>query len=222
MTAATIRDITAPAGVDPGRAFRACDSCRTLFLAMRIAGSACSRARTRILNTIHDQLMVEQLVAASGGGYDPTRIRAQISAIAEKALVDHLIIECDSKTHPIAFASLFLPDDGDGQRFSEIARLSSIVLAIDAEALVNSIVQGERVPGVTSPSILADQIECADVVVLNGEPASRNFLLAQAVTLGPQSAGASSDRLRETAAAAGHSKPRSTSRPRSPVLDGES
>ena len=127
--------------------------------------------------------MVEQLVAADGGGYDPGRIRAQISAIAEKASVDHLIIECDSKTHPIAFASLFLPDDGDGQRFSQIARLSSILLAIDADALVNSIVQGERVSGVTSPSILADQIECADVVVLSGEPASRNFLLAQAVTL---------------------------------------
>ena len=131
----------------------------------------------------HDQLMVEHLVAADGGGYDPGRIRAQISAIAEKELVDHLIIECDSKTHPIAFASLFLPDDGDGQPFSEIARLSSILLAIDADALVSSIVQGERVSGVTSPSILADQIECADLVVLSGEPASRNFLLAQAVTL---------------------------------------
>lgn len=133
--------------------------------------------------TIHDQLRVEQLIAASGGGYDPERIKAQISAIAESASVDHLIIECDSKTHPIAFASLFLPDDGDGKRFSQIARLSSILLAIDADALVSSIVQGERVPGVTSPSILADQIECADVVVLSGEPASRNFLLAEAVAL---------------------------------------
>lgn len=132
---------------------------------------------------IHDQLMVEHLAAADGGGYDPERIRAQISAIAESALIDHLIIECDSKTHPIAFASLFLPDDGDGQRFSQTVRLSSILLAADAHALLSSIVQGERVPGVTSPSILADQIECADVVVLSGEPASRSFLLAQAVTL---------------------------------------
>ena len=120
-------------------------------------------------------------MAASGGGYDPGRIRAQISAIAEKALVDHLIIECDSKTHPIAFASLFLPDGGDGQRFSEIARLSSILLAVDSETLLSSIVHGNRAPGVTSPCILADQIECADVVVLNGEPADRDFMLARAV-----------------------------------------
>lgn len=131
----------------------------------------------------HDQLLVEQLVAAEGGGYDPGRIRAQIAAIAEKAAVEHLIIDCDSKTHPIAFASLFLPDEGDGQRFSQIARLSSILLAVDADALLGSIVEGERVSGVTSPSILADQIECADVVVLSGEPASRSFLLARAVIL---------------------------------------
>ncbi|HWM24417.1 MAG TPA: GTP-binding protein [Chthoniobacterales bacterium] len=131
----------------------------------------------------HDQLMVEHLAAADGGGYDPGKIRAQISAIAERASVDHLIVECDSRTHPIAFASLFLPDDGDGQGFSQIARLSSILLAVDADALVGSIVQGERVSGVTSPSILADQIECADVVVLSGDPAARSFLLAQAVTL---------------------------------------
>src|SRR5205823_55326 len=120
--------------------------------------------------TIPDQLMVEELLATSAGAYDPLRIRAQISAIAEKALVNHLIIECDSKTHPIAFASLFLPDGGDGQRFSEIARLSSILLAIDPETLLSSIVHGSRAPGVTSACILADQIECADVIVLDGEP----------------------------------------------------
>jgi G3E family GTPase len=131
--------------------------------------------------TIRDRLMVEELVAASAGGYDPLRIRAQISAIAEKALVDHLIIECDSKTHPIAFASLFLPDGGDGQRFSEIARLSSILLTIDSETLLSSIVHGNRAPGVTSACILADQIECADVIVLDGEPADRDRMLAHAV-----------------------------------------
>jgi G3E family GTPase len=131
--------------------------------------------------TIGPEVRVEQLVGASGGGYDPGRIRAQIAAIAEKALVDHLIIECDSKTHPIAFASLFLPGGGDGERFSEIARLSSILLAIDSETLLSFLVYGNRAPGVTSPCILADQIECADVVALYGEPSDPDFLLARAV-----------------------------------------
>lgn len=132
--------------------------------------------------TIHDELLVEQLVAAaSGGGYDPGQIRAQISAIAEKAQIDHLIIECDSKTHPIALASLFLPDGAASSQFLEVARLSSVLLAIDAKALLNSIVNGNEEPGVTSPCVLADQIECPDTVMLNGEPASRDFKLARAV-----------------------------------------
>ena len=148
--------------------------------------------------TTHNGLMVEQLVAANGGGYDPERIKARIAAIAEKALVDHLIIECDSKTHPVAFASLFLPDSGDGQRFAEIARLSSILLAVDSETLLSSIVHGNRDPGVASPCILADQIECADVVVLSGQPADHDFMVAQAVasTLNPR--GRILQRSRET------------------------
>ena len=148
--------------------------------------------------TVRDQLMVEELVAASAGGYDPLRIRAQISAIAEKALIDHLIIECDSKTHPIALASLFLPDGSDGQQFSEMARLSSIVLAIDSETLLSSIVSGNQAPGVTSPCILADQIECADVIVLNAEPAEHTFRLARAVVSALNPSGRIIPRSRET------------------------
>lgn len=131
--------------------------------------------------TIHEELMVEPLVAARGGGYDPGQIRAQISAIAEKTLIDHLIIECDSQTHPIALASLFLPDGAAGQQFPEIARLSSILLAVDAKTLLKSIVSGNDALGVTSSCILADQIECADTVMLNGEPDAHDFKLARAV-----------------------------------------
>jgi G3E family GTPase len=130
---------------------------------------------------IRNQLKVEQLVAASDGGYDPARLRAQVSAIAEKAVIDHLIIECDSKTHPIAFASLFFPDGQDGNGLCEIAKLSSMVLAIDSETLLSSLVHGNDAPGVTSPCILADQIECANVIVLDGEPADRDGPLAKAV-----------------------------------------
>jgi G3E family GTPase len=147
--------------------------------------------------TVGDQLMVEPLVAASAGGYDPLRIKAQISAVAEKALINHLIIECDSKTHPIALASLFLPDGSDGQPFSEVARLSSIGLAIDSETLLSSIVNGNHAPGVTSPCILADQIECADVIVLNGEPADQEFRLARAVVSALNPSGRVISRSRE-------------------------
>lgn len=129
----------------------------------------------------HDQLLVEPLVAANDGGYDPGQIRAQISAIAARALVDHLLVECDSKTHPIALASLFLPDGGHGQDLSQVASLSSILLAAESEVVLGTIVQGNHNPAEISPCILADQIECSDVVVLKGELANRDFMLARAV-----------------------------------------
>jgi G3E family GTPase len=56
-------------------------------------------------------------------------------------------------------------------------------MAIDSGTLLSSIVQGNRTPGVTSACILADQIECSDVIVLNGEPAADDCTLARAVAL---------------------------------------
>jgi G3E family GTPase len=132
--------------------------------------------------TIAEELVAEELAETNHhGGYNPAQVSAQIAAFAEKALVDHLIIECDSRTHPIAFASLFLPQGGDVQGLSELARLSSIVLSIDSEALLRSIVHGSRISGLTSPCILADQIEVANLVVLNGDPAGADFRLSRTI-----------------------------------------
>ncbi len=101
--------------------------------------------------------------------------------MAKKELVDHLIIECDSQTHPIAFASLFLPPDGGGQGLSEVARLSSIVLAINSAAVLGSFVQGNSIPGLSSACILADQIEVASLVVLSSELPDENLARARAI-----------------------------------------
>lgn len=132
--------------------------------------------------SMDNRLVVEPLVMANGGGYEPGRIAAQISGVAEKASVDHLLIECDSKTHPIAFASLFLPDGPGGESLSRVARLCFVGVAIDSGSLINSIVNGDQVHGVTSPCILADQIECADTIVLSdGESSEKCFMLARAV-----------------------------------------
>ena len=133
--------------------------------------------------TIPEALVFQELVeAGEQGGYDPAQVSAQIAAFAENAKVDHLIVECDSRTHPIAFASLFLPQ-AEEQGLSELARLSSIVLSIDSEALLHSLVQGRHVPGLASPCILADQIEIANLVVLSGDAADDDFTIAQAIVL---------------------------------------
>jgi G3E family GTPase len=78
-----------------------------------------------------------------------------------------------------------------------MARLSSIVLAIDSGTLLSSIVNGNLAAGVASPCILADQIECADVIVLNGEPADRESRLARAVVSALNPSGCVIPRSRE-------------------------
>jgi len=128
----------------------------------------------------NSKLLIEQL-SPSSGGHCSEQITQQISTFAAKASVHHLLIECDSQTHPIAFASLFLPDDGRSNHLTQVAQLNSIVLAMEPESLINSIVHGNRVSGVASPCILADQIECADSIVLCGEPADETFILARAI-----------------------------------------
>lgn len=138
-------------------------------------------AETAGAQAIGEGVMVEELQTSSHGGYDPTQVSGQIAALAKKAVVDHLIIECNPKIHPIAFASLFLPPDGGGQGLSELARLSSIVLAIDSATVLGSFVQGLSIPGLPSSCILADQLEVASLVVLSGDPPNENLGRARAI-----------------------------------------
>jgi G3E family GTPase len=129
-----------------------------------------------------ENLVVEELVETEHhDGYDLAQVSAQVAAFAEKAQVDHLLIECNSRTHPVAFASLFVPEGNDAKVSPEVARLSSIVLSVDSEALIGSLVHGSHVLSVPSPCFLADQIEVASVMVLNGNQATADFPLARAI-----------------------------------------
>src|SRR3989442_1270522 len=66
------------------------------------------------------KFIVEQLSSShEGHGHDPAQILEQIIAIADKGVVDHLILECDSETPAIAFASLFLPREDSANRLAE-------------------------------------------------------------------------------------------------------
>ena len=170
-------------------------STTTRLLPVSILAGPCGRALVQEIAVSHHQrelgLLISpdssspaslgQLTVEPLASYDPQQIRAQISAMAENGSIDHLIIECSANTHPIAFASLFLPDGDHGNAFSQTARLSSILFAIDSETLLNAIVNGNPTPGVASTCILADQIECADGIILTGDPAETERTRAEAV-----------------------------------------
>src|SRR4051812_43266988 len=64
---------------------------------------------TVAFRALEQQLTVEMLPPMGGGGRNLSELRDQIVALASKKSVQHLLIECDSQTHPIAFASQFVP-----------------------------------------------------------------------------------------------------------------
>ena len=117
--------------------------------------------------------------AISPHGHDALE---QISAIAEQGEVDHLVIECDSHTPAIAYASLFLSPP-----LTETARLTKTMLAIRSSDLLDSLVRRKRDTELGSSCFLAEQLEFVNNIVLDGVNEDPDFELARdiAITLNP-------------------------------------
>jgi G3E family GTPase len=128
--------------------------------------------------------IVERLSSSQEGHHpDPAQIVEQIIAIADRGAVDHLFIECDPETPAFAFASLFVPQENAGTRLTDVAHLTSNVLAIDPATLLNTLVLKREVDSVASPCLIAEQLEFVDNVVLDGRSDDPNFALARAIAL---------------------------------------
>lgn len=106
----------------------------------------------------------------------------QVSAIAERGEVDHLVIGCDADTPPMAYASLFLSPP-----LAETARITRTILAIRSSDLVDSLVRGTGDAESRSPCFLAEQLEFVNHIVLDGGRDDADLKLAKAIatTLNP-------------------------------------
>ena len=131
-----------------------------------------------------DKFIAQSLPSShEGHGPDPAQIVEQIIAIRNQGVVDHLFIECDSETPAFAFASLFMPRENAAIGLTDVARLTSTVLAIDPATLLDALVERCEADGVVSPCLLAEQLEFVDNVVLDGESDNPSFALARAIIL---------------------------------------
>src|SRR5207302_78637 len=107
--------------------------------------------------TERNKFIVQQLpLSHDGHGPDPEKIVEQIIAISNQDAVDHLFIECDPETPAFAFASLFMPQENAASALTDIARLTSTVLAIDPLTLLGALVQRREIDGVVSPCLIAE------------------------------------------------------------------
>ncbi|MEN3367878.1 MAG: hypothetical protein V7609_21 [Verrucomicrobiota bacterium] len=129
-----------------------------------------------------DDFAVERLA------HDPAEITKQIRLIADKNIVDHLIIKCDPDAPAIAYASLFLPHDDAGHALTGVASLITTILAVSPSALLDSLLGRRRTEGFLAPCFMAEQIEFAGNIFLDGIQDSPDFKRARVIvsTLNPR------------------------------------
>lgn len=101
----------------------------------------------------------------------------EVRRLAEEDRFDYLLIESTGISEPLPVATTFEFRDEDGESLSDVARLDTLVTVVDTRALLNDYSshdflrdRGESLGDEDNRSIidlLVDQIEFADVVVLN-------------------------------------------------------
>lgn len=102
----------------------------------------------------------------------------EVAALAREGRFDHLVIESTGISEPMPVAETFTFDDDQGRRLDDVARLDTMVTVVDTPAFLRdwrhfetlSQREGSGADDDDPRSIvtlLADQIEFADVIVLN-------------------------------------------------------
>ncbi|MEY2496944.1 MAG: hypothetical protein QOD12_500 [Verrucomicrobiota bacterium] len=134
-----------------------------------------------------DNFIVHQIsLSQEGHGPDPAQIVDKIIALSNQGTVDHLFIECDPETPAFAFASLFATPGDAASGLTDVAKLTSTVLAIDPARLIDALVRRREVDNIVSPCLLAEQLEFVDRVVLEGDDPGFAVARSIALTLNPR------------------------------------
>ena len=101
----------------------------------------------------------------------------EVRRLAESGQYDYLVIESTGISEPMPVAATFAFRDENGQSLDDVARLDTMVTVVDADALLQDYAStdflGDRGESLgeederTVVDLLVDQIEFADVIVLN-------------------------------------------------------
>ena len=99
-----------------------------------------------------------------------------IARLAAEGGYEHILVETSGVAEPRGVASLFMQKNPFGRSLADFAQLSALVSVIDAAHFLSEWrkqhdhLPAEQVrPGVTRPvfELMVEQVECADVIVLN-------------------------------------------------------
>jgi len=103
----------------------------------------------------------------------PEEIVARLRSIAEKQEVAHLVIQCAIDRPLMAYAFLF------AEELANVSRLTSCTFAIDSGILLDCLL--DRKATSMSPSLVAEQMEFANDIFLDGAIDAPDFPLARAI-----------------------------------------
>jgi G3E family GTPase len=122
----------------------------------------------------------EKLVEMSNGCICCTLredLLVEVARLAREGRFDYLLIESTGISEPMPVAETFTFADEQGRSLSDVARLDTLVTVVDAQGFVPLFVRGDSLsergiglgPDDDRPlaELLADQVEFADVIVLN-------------------------------------------------------
>ncbi len=122
----------------------------------------------------------EKLVEMSNGCICCTLrddLLAEVSRLAQEGRFDYLLIESTGISEPIPVAQTFTFEDEDGVGLGQVARLDTMVTVVDAASFIRDYNAAEALEDLgeslgegdhrTVTDLLIDQIEFADVIVLN-------------------------------------------------------
>ena len=101
----------------------------------------------------------------------------EIEQLAKAKKYDYLVIESSGISEPLPVAQTFTFEDESGQSLGEHAKLDTMVTVVDASNFLQTYVQGKSLKDVnqelneadtrTLSHLLTDQVEFADVILLN-------------------------------------------------------
>ena len=102
---------------------------------------------------------------------------AEVSRLAKEGRFDYLLIESTGISEPIPVAQTFTFEDEEGVSLSHVSRLDTMVTVVDAASFLRDYNEAESLQSRgeslgeedtrTVTDLLIDQIEFADVIILN-------------------------------------------------------
>jgi len=113
----------------------------------------------------------------------------EVSALAREGRFDHLLIESTGISEPMPVAETFTFEDENGESLADVARLDTMVTVVDASRFIEDCGaiedirdRGEALSEEDDRSVvdlLVDQVEFADVILLNKEDLAGPELVAR-------------------------------------------